>query len=55
MEDDDIAKILGGLEANQYGPSPCGARGGNSPLAGAMYFPGHLRNVGLSPAPVNPR
>jgi len=53
--EDDIAKILGEMETNQHGPSPCGARGGNSPVTGAMRFPGHVRNVGLSTAPVNPR
>jgi hypothetical protein len=51
--EDDIAKILGGLTVNQHVPSPCGARGGNSPLAGAMCKPSHGRNVGLSSAAVN--
>jgi len=46
--EDDIAKILGGLVANQHGPSPSGARVGNSPLAGAMRRRGHGRNVSLS-------
>jgi len=43
--EDDIAKILGGLVVNQHGPSPSGARVGNSPLAGAMRRRGHARNV----------
>jgi hypothetical protein len=45
---DDIAKILGGLGTNQHGPSPFGARVGNSPLAGAMHRRGHAWNVSLS-------
>src|SRR5712691_1452853 len=45
--EDDIAKILGGLGTNRHGPSPSGARVGNSPLAGAMRRRGHARNVSL--------
>src|ERR1700676_672498 len=52
--EDDIAKILGGLAVNQHGPSPSGARGGNSPLAGAMCKPDHIGNVGLCSAAVKP-
>jgi len=45
--DDDIAKILDGLVANQQSPSPSWARVGNSPFAGAVRRRGHARNVVL--------
>jgi len=52
--EDDIAKILGRLVANQHGPSPSGARVGNSPLAGAVPRVDHAPNVVLSAPEVNP-
>jgi hypothetical protein len=50
--EDDIAKILDGLVANQQSPSPCAARVGNSPFAGAVRRRGHARNVVLGSARV---
>jgi len=50
--EDDIAKILDGLVANQQSPSPSWARVGNSPLAGAVRRRGHARNVVLGSARV---
>jgi hypothetical protein len=53
--EDDIAKILGGLVANQHGPSPFGARVSNSPRAGAMRRRGgHAWNLSLMSAGVKP-
>ena len=51
---DDITKILGGLLANRYGPSPSRARDGNSPLAGTMCRNTHEQNVRLRGTRVNP-